>query len=46
MAIELRGEAPGAKEGGGVKQVLHEIGLECEAATFRKTDREHQRSGA
>ncbi|NLS95544.1 MAG: 50S ribosomal protein L25 [Planctomycetaceae bacterium] len=32
VAIELRGEAPGVKEGGVLKQVLHEIELECEAA--------------
>ena len=32
VAIELRGEAPGVKEGGIVKQLLHEIELECEAA--------------
>ena len=32
VAIELRGEAPGVKEGGTIKQLLHEIELECEAA--------------
>lgn len=31
VSIELRGEAPGVKEGGVVKQLLHEIELECEA---------------
>ena len=31
VAIELRGEAPGVKAGGTVKQLLHEIELECEA---------------
>lgn len=31
VTIELRGEAPGVKEGGVIKQVLHEIELECEA---------------
>lgn len=33
VALELRGEAPGAKEGGAVKHQLHEIELECEAAS-------------
>jgi large subunit ribosomal protein L25 len=32
VAIELRGEAPGTKDGGVVKHVLHSIELECEAA--------------
>ncbi|MCL2005903.1 MAG: 50S ribosomal protein L25 [Planctomycetaceae bacterium] len=32
VAIELRGEAPGTKDGGVVKQTLHAIELECEAA--------------
>ncbi len=32
VAIELRGEAPGTKEGGVVKHVLHSIELECAAA--------------
>lgn len=32
VSIELRGEAPGVKEGGVIKQLLHEIELECEAA--------------
>ncbi|MCL2622270.1 MAG: 50S ribosomal protein L25 [Planctomycetaceae bacterium] len=32
VALELRGEAPGSKEGGVVRQQLHEIELECEAA--------------
>ncbi|MGL6193642.1 MAG: 50S ribosomal protein L25 [Thermoguttaceae bacterium] len=32
VAIELRGEAPGTKEGGVVKHVLHQVDLECEAA--------------
>jgi len=32
VALELRGEAPGTKEGGVVRQQLHEIELECEAA--------------
>jgi len=32
VTIELRGEAPGVKAGGTVKQLLHEIELECEAA--------------
>jgi large subunit ribosomal protein L25 len=34
VAIELRGEAPGIKAGGVVKQLLHEIGLECEAGNI------------
>lgn len=32
LPVELHGEAPGVKEGGVVKQVLHELKLECEAA--------------
>ncbi len=32
VAVELRGEAPGVKDGGVLKQLIHEIGLECEAA--------------
>lgn len=31
VPIELRGEAPGVREGGVVKHTLHEIALECEA---------------
>jgi large subunit ribosomal protein L25 len=31
VAVELRGEAPGLKEGGVVEQLVHEIELECEA---------------
>ncbi|MCL2118054.1 MAG: 50S ribosomal protein L25 [Planctomycetaceae bacterium] len=33
VALELRGEAPGTKEGGVVRQQLHEMELECEAAS-------------
>jgi large subunit ribosomal protein L25 len=33
VVLELRGEAPGTKEGGVVRQQLHEIELECEAAS-------------
>ena len=33
VAVELRGEAPGTKNGGVVKHVLHSIELECEAAS-------------
>jgi len=33
VAVELRGEAPGTKEGGVVKHTLHNIELECEAAS-------------
>ncbi len=29
LVIELRGEAPGVKEGGVVEQLLHELHLEC-----------------
>ena len=34
VAVELRGEAPGTKDGGVVKHVLHSIELECEAAAI------------
>ena len=33
VAIELRGESPGTKDGGVVKHALHTIELECEAAS-------------
>ena len=33
VAVELRGEAPGIKDGGVVKHVMHTIELECEAAS-------------
>ncbi len=33
VSIELRGEAPGVREGGVVKHVLHAVELECEAAS-------------
>lgn len=33
VSVELRGEAPGIKEGGVVKHQLHTIELECEAAS-------------
>lgn len=32
IPVEIRGEAPGIKEGGVVKHILHSIELECEAA--------------
>lgn len=32
VALELRGEAPGSREGGIVKHLLHSIELECEAS--------------
>ncbi len=32
VSVELRGEAPGTKDGGVVKHVLHSIELECAAA--------------
>ncbi|MDR2643950.1 MAG: 50S ribosomal protein L25 [Planctomycetaceae bacterium] len=34
VPLELRGEAIGTKEGGVVKHVLHQIELECEAASL------------
>ncbi|MDR1484282.1 MAG: 50S ribosomal protein L25 [Planctomycetaceae bacterium] len=34
VPLELRGESPGTKEGGVVKHVLHQIELECEAASL------------
>ena len=34
VAIELRGEAPGTKDGGVVKHTLHSVELECEAASI------------
>lgn len=33
VPVELRGEAPGVKEGGVIKQVLHTIEIECEPAS-------------
>ena len=33
VAIELRGEAPGVKEGGVVDQLVHQIEVECPAGT-------------
>ena len=33
VAVELRGESPGTKDGGVVKHTLHAIELECEAAS-------------
>lgn len=32
IAIELRGEAPGAREGGVVEQLIHEVEIECPAS--------------
>jgi large subunit ribosomal protein L25 len=32
VPVELRGEAPGLKEGGVVEQPVHEIAIECEAS--------------
>jgi large subunit ribosomal protein L25 len=29
--VELRGEAPGVRQGGVVEQLLHQVGIECEA---------------
>ena len=34
IAIELRGEAPGAKEGGTVNLLLHELEVECTASSI------------
>ncbi|MDR0390562.1 MAG: 50S ribosomal protein L25 [Planctomycetaceae bacterium] len=34
VPVELRGEAAGTKDGGVVKHVLHQIELECEAASL------------
>ena len=34
LAVELRGEAPGVKEGGVVEQMLHELHLECPVASL------------
>ena len=34
VALELRGEAPGVKEGGLVEQTRHELDYECEAASI------------
>jgi large subunit ribosomal protein L25 len=33
VAVELKGDAPGAREGGMVKHILHEIEIECPAAS-------------
>jgi len=37
VAIELRGEAPGVKQGGVVEQLLHEIDIECPATAIPKS---------
>ncbi len=34
LPLELRGEAPGAKEGGIIEQQLHEVEFECAAAAL------------
>jgi large subunit ribosomal protein L25 len=34
VSVELRGEAPGVKEGGVVKQMIHEMEIECEATSI------------
>jgi len=34
VAVELRGEAPGVKEGGVVEQLLHSVPIECEATAI------------
>ena len=34
VPVELRGECPGAKEGGTFKQVIREVQIECTAQTI------------
>ncbi len=34
VTVELRGEAPGVRDGGVVKQLVHDIPLECEAGNI------------
>ncbi len=34
VAVDLRGEAPGMKQGGVVKQLIHELEIECEATAI------------
>lgn len=34
VKVELRGEAPGVKEGGAVEHILHEIEIDCEALSI------------
>jgi large subunit ribosomal protein L25 len=34
VAVEIRGEAPGLKAGGVVKQLVHELEIECEATAI------------
>jgi len=34
VPVELRGEAPGVKAGGVVKQAIHQIEIECEATAI------------
>ena len=34
MTIELRGEAPGVKDGGVVEQLIHQVELECPAGSI------------
>jgi len=34
VAVELRGEAPGVKEGGVLEQHLHELAIECEVSAI------------
>jgi len=34
VAVELRGEAPGLKAGGIVKQMIHEVQIECEVTAI------------
>jgi large subunit ribosomal protein L25 len=34
VQVELRGEAPGLKQGGVVKQFIHEVTIECEVTSL------------
>ena len=34
VSLELRGEAPGIKDGGVVKQLIHDVQIECEATAI------------
>jgi len=34
VAVELRGEAPGLKQGGVLKQLIHEVPIECEVTAL------------
>jgi len=34
LAVELRGECPGVKEGGVVEQLIHQVQIECPAGSI------------